>query len=90
MKKLIGLFVIILLFSCEKLDDTYCYDCYKWTFQRYLTTGKLVLWQDTVLKCDYSELDAQKFEDLHTLKAVPISTCGDVIRWSVCICEKQE
>jgi len=90
MKKLIGLFAIILLFSCEKLDDTYCYDCYKWTFQRYLTTGKLVLWQDTVLKCDYSELDAQKFEDLHTLKAVPISTCGDVIRWSVCICEKQE
>jgi hypothetical protein len=90
---LIGTVLVImylLLTGCEKLDDPGCYDCYKWTFQRYLTTGKLILWQDTVLKCDYSALDAQRFEDVHTLKATPISTCGDVIRWSVCICEKIE
>lgn len=78
----------IILFSCEKLDDTFCWNCVKITFTKNTIKHTLKIDYDTILKCDYSEKDAQKFEDIHTLDPDFISTCGEVIRWTETICEK--
>lgn len=86
MKKIIFL---LLLVSCEKIDDTFCYDCIKIYKTEYLKTHTLVIEVDTINKCDFSEKDAERFEDIHTIPKTSISTCGDVIRWVDTICEKQ-
>jgi hypothetical protein len=41
-----------------------------------------------VEKCDYSEIDAQRFENQRSCKPYSVSACDDV-RWSECICEKR-
>ena len=84
---LIGLVFLLLTFSgCEKVDDTYCWDC-QITFY-WQTQEGLYMKEATVEKCDYSELDAQRFENQRSTNPYPISACGDV-RWSECICEKK-
>jgi len=90
MKKIIGMLAIILVFSCEKLDDTFCWNCIKTTFIKDVGQGTFTYLQDTVVKCEYSELDAQKFENAHTIKARPIDTCGGILRWIDTVCEKQK
>jgi len=89
MKKIIGVFLLFLVFCCEKLDDTFCWNCERITFTKNIDIGELIITYDTIVKCDYSEKDAQKFENAHTLKAEPISTCGNKVRWISTICEKQ-
>jgi len=86
MKTTLLLIFLITLAFCEKLDETYCYDCHiKFYWQR----DNILLAKDTtVIKCDYSELDAQKFENQRTCDPYPISACNDV-RWSECMCEKR-
>ena len=90
MKKLLGLLILLALFSCEKLDETFCWDCTIYYFTKDLGINELYFEKGYVEKCEYSELDAQRFENQRSTQPAVISVCGDIIRWSDCICEKQQ
>ena len=80
------LILLITLASCEKLDETYCYDCHI-TF--YWQTGnELFMKEAMVEKCDYTEIDALRFENQRSCNPYSVSACNDV-RWSECKCEKR-
>ena len=83
------LFALILLFGCEKEDDTYCYDCIITFYWHRGYEDDLLFKVDTVEKCGYSERDAQLFEKQRTTKPYVISICGGDYRWEECICEIQ-
>ena len=76
-----------MLAGCEKNED-YCWDCYVYVFTQDLSKGTLDIYYDTIPKCGYTERDARRFEDSHSVMKTCMSTCCDVIRWADCICEK--
>ena len=88
MKKLLFFLALILFFSCERLDDTFCWQCIKTSFILDLQFDELFISIDTVPKCDYSEKDAQSFENRFRIPKTVRGTCGSEIVWMNCICEK--
>lgn len=90
---LIFMISLTLLFSCEKLEDKYCWTCIMYFYERaYFTNGDI--WErrytDSIQKCGFTERDIQKFERYRTVGKHHISTCGDRICWQECYCVKLE
>jgi hypothetical protein len=89
MLKLLFILTFLLFLSCERLYETYCWDCTTFTFEKdtYEQTLEIDSMKHEV--CDYSELDAQKYENSHTTLWYAISVCGDIRKYE-CICIKRE
>ena len=93
-KRIIILFVFfIVIFSCEKIEDEYCWDCTIYFYEKIYLPDSVVLEKrdDAYLKrCGWTEREIQKYEKYRTVEKHPISVCGDHIRWQECVCIKQE
>jgi hypothetical protein len=91
MKKVLWFLLVIVLAgaSCERTEETYCYDCIITFYWHRGAYDDILTKIDTVEKCNYSERDAQLFEKQRTTGWYVISNCGD-FRWEECICERRE
>ena len=87
---MIAVFVLLIIaFSCEKHEDTYCYQCIKRAFAINTSTMTLQCFpNDTVNRCDWTEKDAQEFEKRFNIVYLR-GTCNDEVVRQSCICEKQ-
>lgn len=89
----IVLFIIIVL-SCEKIDEDYCWTCTTYYYERmYLQDGEILekRYADSLPPlCGYTERDIQKYERYRTVDPYNISTCGNHIRWQECLCIKKD
>lgn len=93
MKKLLTLSVLLILLSCEKLQDDYCWKCTTFYYERWYADWGDVFEKrevDSTEVCGMTERDASKYEKYHTMPHHIISTCGDRIRWQDCYCVKME
>ena len=90
----IGIIVIfIILASCEKVEDEYCYTCtthfYEW---KYLPGCRI--WErdyvDSVQLCGWTKSDIKKYERYNTIDKHSDDIYGNYIKWQDCICIKQE
>ena len=94
MKVLLPIIVfIIIILSCEKVDEDYCWTCTTYYYERiYYQDGEILekRYPDSLDLCGYSDKDIQKYEQYHTMEPYSISTCGNYVRWQDCLCIKKE
>lgn len=85
--------MLIILASCEKVEDEYCWNCTIYFYERkYMDDGRIFerRYADSLQQCGFTERDIQKYERYRTVEKYNISTCGDHIRWQEYVCIKQD
>ena len=84
---------ITILFSCEKVEDEYCYTCtthfYEW---KYLPDCRIWMWDyvDSIQLYGWTESDIKKYERYNTIDKHSDDIYGNYIEWQDCVCVKQE